>query len=282
MILVTGGLGFIGAATVRALAAAGQRCVALTRGQVPDPSPFADLGDAVTIARGGPAGHEGVTGVVHLATPEFGPDGVRRTVDGLLDVLALGAGRVAVASSLGVYEGVPEVPHREDARLPVPANPVPAVMLAKELVGALAGDVVSLRIATVWGPGNRWHDATVNTLVRAAARGGQPDRPVHADDGTDLCHVSDCARAIALLMTAGTLHHRTYNVGAGHPTTPADVAAALGADLGLRPGRDPAGPGHDTWLDITRLREDTGYEPTADLAARLREYVDHLRAGHDR
>ncbi len=39
MILVTGALGFIGAHTVRALTALGQRCPALTR----RPAPFADL-----------------------------------------------------------------------------------------------------------------------------------------------------------------------------------------------------------------------------------------------
>src|SRR5438477_409451 len=40
MILVTGGLGFIGAHTVRALASLGQRCLAATRRLVPDPDPI--------------------------------------------------------------------------------------------------------------------------------------------------------------------------------------------------------------------------------------------------
>jgi UDP-glucose 4-epimerase len=197
--------------------------------------------------------------------------------------------RVAVASTLGVYDGVPDTPHREDAPL-LPAGPVPAVMYAKELVAALAADglqVLNLRIATVWGPGNRWRDAAVNSLVHAAVR-GEPPAPLHADEGTDLCHVADCARAIALLMDAAELHHATYNVGAGRPTSPAQVRDALArivpeaAALPLTPGRDPDGPGHDTWLDITRLRQDTGYQPSDDLDSGLREYVDHLRAGHPR
>lgn len=43
--------------------------------------------------------------------------------------------------------------------------------------------------------------------------------------------------------------------------------------LELTPGRDPGGPGHDTWLDITRFRQDTGYQPAYDLDRSLREYI---------
>ena len=110
-------------------------------------------------------------------------------------------------------------------------------------------------------------------------------QPVYADDGSDLCYVADCARAIALLQCAQPLHHSTYNIGAGHPASPAQVRDALsriipGAALDLAPGRAPGGPGHDTWLDITRLRHDTGYQPAYDLDRGLREYVGWLRAGH--
>jgi UDP-glucose 4-epimerase len=97
--------------------------------------------------------------------------------------------------------------------------------------------------------------------------------------------VADCARAIALLQCADTLPHPTYNIGSGRPTSPAQVRDALsriipGAALSLRPGRDPGGPGHDSWLDITRLRHDTGYQPVYDLDRGLHEYVGWLRDGH--
>src|SRR5262249_60854753 len=55
MILVTGGLGFIGAHTVRALAALGQRCLAVTRRPVRGPAPFADLGGMATVVQADPA-----------------------------------------------------------------------------------------------------------------------------------------------------------------------------------------------------------------------------------
>ena len=125
----------------------------------------------------------------------------------------------------------------------------------------------------------------VPNLVHAAVRGEPVRQPVYADDGSDLCYVADCGHAIALVQCAQTLHHPTYNIGSGHATSPAQVREALsqiepGARLELTPGRDPGGPGHGTWLDITRLRQDTGYQPAYDLDRGLREYVGWLRDGH--
>jgi UDP-glucose 4-epimerase len=145
--------------------------------------------------------------------------------------------------------------------------------------------VINLRIATIWGPGNASRAPAVPNLVHATL-GGEPVRqPVYADDGGDLCYMADCARAIAVVHCAQTLHHSTYNIGSGRATSPAQVRDALrrivpGTDLELVPGRDPGGPGRDTWLDITRLRDDTGYQPAYDLDRGLREYVGWLRDGH--
>jgi UDP-glucose 4-epimerase len=94
-------------------------------------------------------------------------------------------------------------------------------------------------------------------------------------------------QAIALLQLAGRLSHRTYNVAAGRVTTNGELAAAIvdvipRARPALRDGRDPDGPDRDIFLDVTRLREDTGFEPGYDTPAAIADYIGWLRSGHER
>jgi UDP-glucose 4-epimerase len=108
------------------------------------------------------------------------------------------------------------------------------------------------------------------------------DPPRYAEDALDICYARDCGRAIALVQTAGKLNHRVYNVGSGRATRNAEVADAVravipDADIELAAGRGD-GSGHaDQYMDITRLREDTGYRPEYDTARAVRDYVQWLR-----
>jgi nucleoside-diphosphate-sugar epimerase len=88
---------------------------------------------------------------------------------------------------------------------------------------------------------------------------------------------SDAGRAIALLMTAATLRHDTYNVSSGRPATNREFADALraitpGLRLDILPGRQD-GPGDDPYLDTTWLTHDTGFAPTFDVATAVADYV---------
>jgi UDP-glucose 4-epimerase len=318
MILISGGLGFIGSHTARALLDLGQACV-LTRhrrAHVPDfleeevggriVIEQLDWTDTASVLQLGKR-HE-ITTIIHLAAPAVPPDRISYadgTTHALLNALRAGrewgVGRVAIASSIGLYIGVTEAPFREELPLPmITDDPVPVLKKSGELLAGLVADgeqfeLISLRISTIWGP-----LAPPDTpflalphLVHAAARGIAADLSrlrdtPYADDGVDLCYVKDCAWAIALLVTAETLSHRIYNVGDGRPTTNRDVVAAIKAVLHraptaeLRPGRNPAGPGHDTYLDITRLREDTGYRPAYGLERGVRDYLEWLARGYER
>jgi UDP-glucose 4-epimerase len=111
--------------------------------------------------------------------------------------------------------------------------------------------------------------------------------PAYADDGIDLCYVKDCGRAIALLQLSEQLSYRTYNVAAGRATTYAEIAAAIrkvipDAQIQLADGRDRSGPGHDAYLDITRIHQDTGYRPAYDAERAVADYTGWLRAGNER
>ena len=112
--------------------------------------------------------------------------------------------------------------------------------------------------------------------ISAVLRGEEP-QPLYADDGGDSCYAPDAGRAIALLTTAETLRHDTYNVSRGRPFTNRELADALqaitpGLRLDLLPGRQD-GPGDDPYLDITRLTHDTGFAPAFDVAAAVADYV---------
>lgn len=327
MILITGGLGFIGTHTTRALLDLGESCVLVQRRPKdrPLPEPLAgepadrlaveqaDVHDLPALLAIGER-HE-ITGVVHLA---FGPwpttqdpiADVRAGIGGLLNVVEAargwGAQRVGVASTIGVYGGAPALdsgePPAEDVPLPMTSGHF--IPLMKKL-GELAADYIaghsegglsihSMRIGGAWGPLGRPASPFFGAaqLVHAAARGTEPDfsalyaKP-YAQDGLDLCYVKDVGRAIALLQTAPSLHHGTYNVASGTVTTYADLVRALheaGADVRteLPEGRSPDGPPHDLCLDIARLREDTGFEPAYDAGRAVADYLAWLRAGHEK
>ena len=102
-----------------------------------------------------------------------------------------------------------------------------------------------------------------------------------------MCYVKDCARAIALLQVRAPAEARTYNIASGTVLTNQDVAAAiarlvLGARTELPEGRSPAGSGQGICLDISRLRDDTGYQPGYDTDRAVADYIAWLREGHER
>jgi UDP-glucose 4-epimerase len=315
-ILITGGLGSIGSHTARALLDLGEPVVLTAHRSTGLPDHLAgepagrvvverlDITDEAAFRAIGER-HE-ITGIVHLAAGRYDhPDPVeylRAESLGLFNALQAATAwevrRFAVASTIGAYAGVAGVPWREDAALPVVApHQIHAFKKAAELFVTLAGesagfDVVNLRIGTIWGPLGL-PDSPFFALPRllSAAVWGQdadltpPRPPAFAEDATDLCYVKDCGRAIALLMVAERLNHSIYNISTGRLVPYGEVVAAInaavpGADITLPPDRNPDRP-PDNYLDIGRLRADTGFEPAYDIEQAVADYVDWLRT-HDR
>jgi nucleoside-diphosphate-sugar epimerase len=298
MILVTGGLGMIGAHTARALVDLGHEVVVTAHRRTEVPSFLAgrvtveplDVTDRNAFL--GLTGRHDIGDIVHLAGSIPGDDPVRyfRTdTTGLLNALdaarTWGVRRFAVASSLGVYAGRTEVPWHEGLALPAADLPHLIVAFKKAVepltTHSLRGTGVRpvvLRIGTIWGPlvdpeSPFFH---VPPYISAVLRGEEPP-PLHADDGGDRCYAPDAGRAIALLMTAEALRHETYNVSSGRPATNREFVDALraitpGRRLELLPGRQ-GGPGDDPYLDTTRLTHDTGFAPTFDVATAVADYV---------
>jgi len=316
MILITGGLGSIGSHTARAVLDLGESVVLTAHRSTALPEYLAgepggrvvveplDTTDEAAFLDVGKR-HE-ITGIVHLAAARYDlPDPVeyfRAETRGLLNALKAatvwGVRRFSVASSVGVYAGVAEVPWREETPLPaVAGHQIHAFKKTAELLAAVAGDsagfeAVSLRIGTIWGPLGLPDSPffPLPRLLSAAVWGEDPNLtpprpPAYAADGGDLCYVKDCGRAIALLMLAERLNHGTYNVSTGRLVRYGEVVGAInaavpGANIALPEGRNPGRP-PDNYLDTTRLRADTGFRPEYDVENAVPDYVAWLRR-HDR
>jgi UDP-glucose 4-epimerase len=175
----------------------------------------------------------------------------------------------------------------------IPAFKKIGELLTGYLTGATGIEIVNYRISP-WGPGGNPMSpfSAAPQIVHAAARGTAPDfsalwSPAYTDDGFDMCYVRDCATAIASLQLAPRLSYQTYNIASGEVLTNREVAAAVrrlvpDARTELLEGRSPPGSGQGIRLDISRLREDTGYRPAYDTERAVADYVAWLREGHER
>jgi nucleoside-diphosphate-sugar epimerase len=172
MILVTGGLGMIGAHTARALVDLGHEVVVTTYRRTEVPSFLAgrvtvesvDVTDRDAFFALGKR-HD-ITEIVHLAGTIPGEDPVdffRADTAGLLNALdaarSWGVRRFAVASSIGVYIGRSEIPWHEGLDLPTVELPHLIIAFKKAVepitVHSLQGsgvEPVLLRIGSIWGP----------------------------------------------------------------------------------------------------------------------------------
>ena len=313
MILVTGGFGFIGLHTIRALLDAGEDVV-VTRNRTYREVEFLkdemgkrvvveqlDITDAAQLMELGRR-HK-IDGICHLAGPGYSAPSAaadfRINVFGLLNVLEAArqweVKRLTLASSVATYYygGASRGPFVETMPLRMTArNPIETYKKVDELLGAHYADrtgidVAFMRIALIYGPLHAYGNIAY-ALTRAGVDGTEPKftADTFEEDTTDLCHVADCARAIVLLQLADKLPNRTYNIGDGKATSGRQVAEAVenaipGANVGraLKPGRGPAYT-EDRYMDLSRIKTDVGYEPEYTLERGIAEYAEWLRR-HD-
>ena len=312
MILITGGLGFIGLHTARRFLDVGEEVV-LTHYRVRREPDFikGEIGkrafietldvtashDVIDLVR-----RHKVTGIVHLAVPGLGAlsaaEDYRVNMMGFLNILEAarlcGVRRVSLASSIAVYASLPEGPFREGALLPVHSgHPTEAFKKALEILGLHYAsrtelEVVALRIGSPFGPLYHSLAAPTSRICHAAAKGLPTDftgarrgAPCE-EDHSDAFYVKDCATAIQLLQMADKLSHRIYNIGSDRPMMYGEFVEAVktvvpDAQISLQPGRSPRYRPH-AYLDMTRIKEEVGYRPQYDIKRGVAEYINWLKS----
>lgn len=252
-VLVAGGRGFIGAAAVRALTAAGHDVGVLEHDD--DPAAVGAAGwDALVWAAGARRATLDENRADHVTAP--------------LAAVAATAGltRVVYLSSGETY-GAQDVPFREDAPL-LGTSPYARAKIEGEqaLTAACAPRALALTIlrpAVVHGPGQRG-PMFIPSLLAALAAGAR--FPMTAGAQTrDLVHVDDVARAIVLALAGPP---GTYNIASGVEVTLRDLALALASHHGrpdlLDVGALPYRPAEQMryLLDPTRAAQALGWRCT--------------------
>jgi UDP-glucose 4-epimerase len=317
-VLVTGGLGVNGAWVLRSLLEKGHE-VAVFENR-PDTSLIEDVADRVEVAVGDLRDAEQLNAAVSRLTPEciihlaafvdcerIPQTAIEVNIGGVANLCAAavdaGVKRVVYTSTKGVYapaRGTYGHPSYDAITEDFPREPTTMygiTKLAGEKVLEWYGrttdlEVVSLRFATIFGPGRlQRHAGTINTyssMIELPAT-GQPFVVEHGGDERDgVLYVLDVADAIAAVTLADEPPRQpAYNVAGGDPVSMKDFAAAIrgvipDADLQVGPGLDPmrygpAGPYYMA-LDGSRFQEEFGWRHRYDLGAAIEHYTRLVQA----
>jgi len=300
-VLVTGGAGFIGYHTVRALLEEGHSVVVVDdMSKAPMLGRLIELGvkplrvdlrrleDLAEAAKGCEA-------IIHLAARIDVSESARMprlyhevNVTGTLNVLLaaarVGASRVVYASSAAVYGNPERLPISEDH----PTRPISvygATKLSGEFYCRAFHEVhglsaLVLRYFNVYGPGESDEHAGVISKFASRLFEGKP--PIIYGDGKqtrDFIHVRDVAEANLRALTAD-VEFGIYNVASGREVSVLELAALMSelAGVDVEPLFEPPRPGdiRRSVADVSRARRELGFESTVSLEDGLRSLLINL------
>jgi CDP-glucose 4,6-dehydratase len=216
---------------------------------------------------------------------------VRGTWTVLEAARGVGVERVVVASSDKAYGPSDELPYREDsplrARYPYDASKAAADLIARSYFHTYGLAVAVTRFANLYGGGDLNFSRLVPETVAAAIQGRAP---VIRSDGKmerDFLYVEDAVAAYlaiadALERSPDRAAGEPFNAGGGTPIAVLDVVravcAAAGVELEPLVLAEAKSEIPRQYVDATKLRELTGWEPRVDLDDGLRRTVDWYRA----
>jgi CDP-glucose 4,6-dehydratase len=303
-VLVTGAYGLLGSWLVRALLERGC-AVTVVRRDEPVRSALVEMGleQSVNVVHGDVCmdgliaralSEYDVEDIFHLAAQTIVPTANRSprstfetNVRGTWVVLEAarlhGVERVIVASSDKAYGRSLELPYREThplaATFPYDVSKAAADLVARSYWHTWRLPVTVTRFANLYGGGDFNASRLIPEAVAAVLAGRAP---VVRSDGSperDFLYVEDAVAAYLALWEAlgrGAAGGEAFNAGGGRPHRVLDVVkliCRLGGS-GLEPAVEgtgtPTGEIDRQWVDYSKLRELTGWEPAVDLEEGLR------------
>jgi nucleoside-diphosphate-sugar epimerase len=315
MILITGGMGFLGGSLAKILCEEGQKVLVGVHRQktlAPFLEPYLneslflcqlDITDLDGIEK--TIRTYGVKSIIHAASVYEAKgslyDAMQVNVVGTINVLEAavrtGISRVSAISSEAVYQGIKQAtPLREDQLLSVESDRyIPGTKRAEENLGMLYAaksglDVVFIRASRIYGPLFVSVRSPINQMLSTAIKGTPCELPnIDENEGHDNIYVKDCARGVVLIHLTAKLKYRIYNLGFGALTTFGDIRGAilrfipnarinLGANLGdVTQTKSPLDI--NACLDISRMRDELDFRPAYDIYTGIGANIAWLREG---
>lgn len=315
-VLVTGGLGVVGAGVVRKLLARGIDTVVCDLRA--DFSLLPDLAERIAFRAVDVTDFDAVSRLLRQAEPDriihlaafIDPEMDRRpfqsftvnargTANMLEQAQQAGIRRFVYASSRAVYGemppgvGAPGYRPIDEEHPKRPRNAYDVTKLAAEQLGQVYRTVfgmefAALRFAGIYGPGKQARHGKMSLRSRLVEDpfNGRPVRLAQGgDQQDDMIYVDDVAEALVQAALAPRLDHAAYNIASGEGRTLREFAEAVkaaipGAEIEIGPGLNPLGfdVNYYAIYDISRARHDFGFAPRFDLRAGVRDYVARLRA----
>ena len=188
--------------------------------------------------------------------------------------------RVLFASSSSVYGGNLKIPFSEEDPVDYPVSPYAATKKAGELLchtycHLYGMNIASLRFFTVYGPRQR-PEMAIHKFTRLLVEGN--DIGVYGDGSSrrDYTYIDDIVRGVLGALSAPP-GHRIYNLGESATISLSDLVGLLEEATGIRANRRflPVQPGDVpvTFADITRAREEIGYDPKIPVKEGVTRFV---------